>query len=432
MNSVPKHIAETIQDQAEPNWYIYDLWVMNTKMDALACLPGKVETFYAMKVNPHVEVVTNALNHENIRGIEVASAWEIEVVQQAWEQDLSKVIYTWPGKKREELQISVDWNIRYLNVESLREAIVTDMIAKQRNVMQPILLRLNSKHAFWKWEAWVTLWSGSTQFWVPQDDAVRTLRQLEQLENLKVDGFHVYPATWVMSAEVLLWSVERTFQDVVSIEKEVWKTFKTIDFWGGFWIDYGWNTQFNIQAYSIWLQKLIEKYDMQDRVFLLELGRFLWADMWYYFTKITDIKQVGIVEPQTMWQIAWTILENWQKIWEIIKWVICEAGTNWHKRPQVLWVDYHIEVLEWESAQRKYIEEMMMKLWWEVPQVLQDELFNVYGSFCTSVDFLAKWVRWKVARIWDFIVMPQSGAYWKSMSPQQFLSHPEVAEIVIK
>ncbi len=406
----PDHIVDVIKENKNKDaFYIYDLDVMRYKMRLLWMLPENVDTYYAMKVNPHIDVVSEALKNENISWIEVASQWEIDVVLEAWEQDLSKVIYTWPSKSDKELKFCVQNHINYLNVESWKEAIMINMEAEKRWIVQPILMRLNTHHEFAEWEAWVTLSSWDTQFWFPQDETIQYLSLLDQLKNIRVDWFHMYPATWIMEADVLLRSVDETFRFVQEVENKTWKEFKTIDFWWWFWINYWWFKEFDIGRYSEWLQKLIEKYWMEYKKFILELGRYLWSDMWFFVTKVNDIKT----------------LSSWKK------WVLCHAWTNSHKRPQVLNVDYHVDVVEVQDEMAARIYQISKELWLPIDIVRENDAFNVYWPLCTSVDKVALNKTWKDIKIWDFIVQPQTWAYWKTMSPQAFLSHPEIEEIVI-
>lgn len=431
----PKHIERVIKlNKDKEAFYIYDLEVMKYKMNLLSILPDNVDTYYAMKVNPNFHIVKEALNHENIAWIEVASKWEIDIVLSASEDifldkiskwwknipneeelynyhstNLWRVIYTWPSKKQSELEFSVNNNIKYLNIESWKEAIVVNLEAEKKWKTQSVLMRLNTKHKFEKWEAWVTLWSWDTQFGFPQDEAIDYLYDLEKLENISVDGFHMYPATWILNAEVLLRSVDETFNFIKSIEDKTWKKFKTIDFGWWFWIDYGWFNEFDLEKYSSGLKKLIDKYNMNDKTLILELWRYLWADMWYFVTKVNDIK--------TLWSWA--------------KWVLCNAWTNAHKRPQILNVDYHLDVIDIIDENINSIKQIAKKIWRPIENIELLDNFNSYWPFCTSVDKIAWNKKWLKVWLWDFLVIPQAWAYWKTMSPQWFLSHPEIEEIII-
>ena len=59
------------------------------------------------------------------------------------------------------------------------------------------------------------------------------------------------------------------------------------------------------------------------------------------------------------------------------------------------------------------------------------EKASVVGPLCTPLDTLADQMDLAVAQPGDLIVIFQSGAYGATASPQGFLSHPAVAEVLV-
>ena len=59
------------------------------------------------------------------------------------------------------------------------------------------------------------------------------------------------------------------------------------------------------------------------------------------------------------------------------------------------------------------------------------ELVTIVGPLCTPLDILADKVKLPVAEPGDWVVVYQSGAYGPTASPQDFLGHPAVAEILL-
>jgi diaminopimelate decarboxylase len=59
------------------------------------------------------------------------------------------------------------------------------------------------------------------------------------------------------------------------------------------------------------------------------------------------------------------------------------------------------------------------------------ERASVVGPLCTPLDLLADQMDLAVAGPGDLVVVFQSGAYGASASPQGFLSHPEVTEVLV-
>jgi diaminopimelate decarboxylase len=59
------------------------------------------------------------------------------------------------------------------------------------------------------------------------------------------------------------------------------------------------------------------------------------------------------------------------------------------------------------------------------------ERASVVGPLCTPLDLLADQMDMAVAQPGDLVVVFQSGAYGASASPQAFLSHPHVLEVLV-
>ena len=56
---------------------------------------------------------------------------------------------------------------------------------------------------------------------------------------------------------------------------------------------------------------------------------------------------------------------------------------------------------------------------------------SVVGPLCTPLDLLADRMDLPVAQVGDLVVVFQSGAYGASASPQGFLGHPPVVEVLV-
>ena len=56
---------------------------------------------------------------------------------------------------------------------------------------------------------------------------------------------------------------------------------------------------------------------------------------------------------------------------------------------------------------------------------------NIVGPLCTPLDILADKVMLPEASMGDYVVIFQSGAYGASASPQNFLSQPQVSELLL-
>ena len=59
------------------------------------------------------------------------------------------------------------------------------------------------------------------------------------------------------------------------------------------------------------------------------------------------------------------------------------------------------------------------------------EVASVVGPLCTPLDLLADRMHLPVAQVGDLVAVFQSGAYGPSASPQGFLGHPAVVEVLV-
>jgi diaminopimelate decarboxylase len=64
-------------------------------------------------------------------------------------------------------------------------------------------------------------------------------------------------------------------------------------------------------------------------------------------------------------------------------------------------------------------------------QATTTETANVVGPLCTPLDLLGERMPLAAAEVGDLVVVFQSGAYGASASPQGFLSHPPVVEVLV-
>ncbi|GAW94577.1 diaminopimelate decarboxylase [Colwellia marinimaniae] len=161
---------------------------------------------------------------------------------------------------------------------------------------------------------------------------------------------------------------------------------------GGFGVPYFANEQpLAVSAIADNLQALLQQYKtLTDGVeLILELGRYLVAEAGIYVCKVVDIK----VSRGT-------------------KYLVCDGGLHHHLANsgnfgQVIRKNYPLAIGK------------------ELEQV------NIVGPLCTPLDILADKIMLPKASLGDYVVVFQSGAYGASASPKDFLSQPQLSEILL-
>ena len=390
-------ILDFSKQSAHGNFYLYDTSAMRQKIKNLKqVLPTSVDTYYAMKANPHRYFLQTARNAD-IQGIEVASMGEgKKAIDAGFNPD--QIIFTGPGKSEAELEWSVQNKIQKIHIESLVEAHRLNKICATHNHKQDILIRVNPNFDIHGAQA---KFSGdSSKFGLDQDIFLDVLPQILELTNLNFLGLHVYAASGVLQVEDLLENCRRVFTIARDLETKYPDIrCDIIDFGGGFGVDYlETGQEFSIDFYAKELNKLIDNAGFSDRKFILELGRYLAADSGWYCTKILDIKS-SLGKKQ----------------------VICSGGAHHFRRPVALNINHPLSIISMNEPPIFNGQEFV-----------KDEMAFVAGPLCNGAadKLAAKDIYIKEARIGDIAVLGLAGAYGLSMSHVNFLSHPYPEEFI--
>lgn len=380
-----------------PTCYIYDLEEITARIAEVnkAKLPN-VTLYYAMKANPNKEVLKHILNHEGIAGVEIASTGELDIARDSGLENDYRVIFTGPGKTPIELREAIRSNIRFINVESVVEAIRINKIAEDMDVKKVnVLLRVNINYFL---EGASEYMAGmSTKMGIDQSKFYEAYEIISNLSHINVCGFHVFAADGVLDYKILLKYTDFVFKFVKEAELKIGKI-QVIDFGGGFGIDYTKSGQyFNTKEYFNGLENLIHKYSFENKEFILELGKYIVGSAGYYATRIVDIKDC-----------------------KGMKHIITAGGVNHMRLPIATDRKHPVYIVEMEIP----------KLYDKQTEVIKEKV-DIEGPLCMTEDKIS-WDEYiERANIGDIVVLTQSGAYCYSASTLWFLSHPLPAELII-
>lgn len=393
-------LATAVRQHAEQgghrSFYLYDTAPMQRKIASLRALMATgVEIFYAMKANPHPEFLAAALA-ANVVGVEIASLGEArKAVAAGFTPD--RLIFTGPGKAPEELSWSIAQKIRAVHLESLTEAYRLEALCAASGVTQDVLLRVNPNFDIHGAQA--SFSGGSQKLGVDVEKLHQILPHILSMKHLRFQGLHVYAASGVLRVEDLLQNCRLVFDMVHDVETRFPNVrCNTIDFGGGFGIDYlESGSDFAPEVYATGLKDLITIYNLGDRCFVLELGRYLTADSGWFCTEILDIKDSHGT-----------------------KQVVCAGGTNHFRRPAALSINHPVVIVPMHRA----------KLFAAQESVVREKIY-IGGPLCNTADKLAKDIFIDAAAVGDIAVFCLAGAYGLTMSHLEFLSHDRPPEIVV-
>lgn len=379
---------------SNPTGYFYDLSRIDENIDALSLhKPLNVDLFFAMKANSYDEVMRRVVSHKEIEGIEIASSNELEEALNY--VDASKIIFTGPGKTDFELECALKRNIKFINVESVAEAVRIQKIAEKQAIKNvDILLRINLDYSISSADEKMS--GVSTKMGIDQCEVLKACNIIGDLDRISIKGIHVFAASGVLDYVQLLKCNRYIFELVKTLEGSGIAV-DVIDFGGGIGIDYSdSNKEFDTTGYFESLRKLIEEFHYEKKSFIMELGTAIVGSAGFYTAKIIDIKKV-----------------------KGKKHIVIAGGVNHMGLPLEMRRQHPVRIIKCNNE----------PLYEGCPYV-ENELVDISGPLCMVTDKLAWDTYVESAEIGDIVVFLQAGAYCYGEGMINFLNHPWPRQIV--
>lgn len=349
--------------------YVYDLDFISQRYQAMSKALGKTRLFYAVKANPHVQVL--ATLKKLGAGADVVSLGEIK---RALESGFSvqDIVYSGVGKTRHEITEALKLGIFQINVESLPELQRIGEIARGLKKKACVALRLNPDIDI-KTHPYIATGLKDNKFGMELSlvpELVKTLQDYS--DSIELAGVSLHLGSMMLEFD--------GYQEALGILKEVFvglqkqfPTLKRFDFGGGVGIFYDRldlaKEESLLQEYAkITLETLADlNCELQS-----EPGRWL-------------VGHCGVLIAQVQY-IKKTSAKNF---------IVIDSGMNHLIRPSLYEADHLVMPL------RKRDGTM---------------LGDVVGPICESADFFAKDRTLSSVQEDDFIAIMDTGAYGYSMA----------------
>ncbi len=370
--------------------FIYDRALMRARLVATRnAMPAGVDIHYAMKANPHPDVVATFVQQAD--GIDIASAGELAVALKSGANP-EHISFAGPGKRDAELDSALAAGV-LINLESVGELERLRARAIALGCVARVAVRVNP--------AFELRGAGMRMGGRPQPFGIDEAQVPDVLALLGVapfcfEGFHVYLGSQALSAATVIEAQGKTLELLSRLTGMAPVPPKRLNIGGGFGIPYFPADQpLDIKAVGVGLAEGLRTYKSQlgDARIIIELGRFLVGEAGVYLTRIIDRKvsygEVFLVTDGGLHhQLA--------------------ASGNFG---QVLRRNYPIVVANQMSQKGT-------------------EVVTVVGCLCTPLDRLVERYELPQANVGDVIAVFQAGAYGATASPSAFLSHPAATEVV--
>jgi len=411
MNAKPVHAAQTLfpvegdclqvggmpltrlaQRVGSTPFYAYERRLLSERVAQVrAHLPAAVELHFSMKANPMPALVQHMA--QLVDGIDVASGGELKVALDTG-IEARRISFAGPGKSEAELACAVAAGV-VVHAESERELRVLARVGEQLGVDPLLVLRINPD--FELKGSGMRMGGGAKQFGIDAEDAPRLLALCAQL-GLTVLGFHIFSGSQSLKADAIVEAQAQTLALARELAAHMRDPLRILNIGGGFGIPYfPGEAALDLAPIGAALAAALPRVrdDLPQAQLSIELGRYLVGEAGVYVARVIDRK---VSRGQVF--------------------LVTDGGLHHHLAAsgnfgQVIRKNYPVAI-----GNRMHASGAR-------------ESVSVVGPLCTPLDLLADKMELPPAEVGDLVVVFQSGAYGRSASPQGFLSHPEVPEVLV-
>ncbi len=384
-------LSRLVERVGRTPFFAYDRTRLDARIAHLRrCLPARLRLHYAVKANPMPAVVQHLASA--VDGFDVASAGEMKVVLDA-PVVAANVSFAGPGKRRSELRQAIAAGV-IIHMESESEMQILAEEAENLGIRPRVAIRVNPD--FEIKGVGMRMGGGAQQFGVDAERVPQMLGELGKMD-LEFIGFHFFTGSQNLRADHLTEAQRRVIDLAIALSEYAPAPVRHLNIGGGFGIPYFPNDKpLDLEPVGEGLARLLDRLDqaLPEAQPIIELGRYIVGEAGVYVARVVDRKE-------SRGQVF----------------LVTDGGLNHHLAAsgnfgQVIRRNYPVVI-------GNRMNEPVL------------ETATVVGCLCTPLDVLAEKVQLPEARIGDFVVVLQSGAYGRTASPSAFLSHPEASEVLV-
>jgi diaminopimelate decarboxylase len=334
---------------------------------------------YAVKANSNIGIL-NLLARLG-SGFDIVSVGELERVLAAG-GDPKNIVFSGVGKTETEILRALDANIFCFDVESIAELDRLQTLAKRKDLVAPIALRINPNIDA-RTHPYIATGLHENKFGIDINEAFAICRQIKSMSHVQFIGIACHIGSQLTELDPFVEALDCLLQfidNLLSFDIHL----QYINIGGGLGVRYQDESPPSISEYVALLVKKIEKYKLK---IVLEPGRAIVANAGMLLTQVEYLKQTAhknfaIVDAGMNDLIRPALYDAWQKI--------IPVTTHSHS---------------------------------------PETLYDIVGPVCESADFLGK-ERLLSLNIGDLLAISSAGAYGFSMS-SNYNSRPRAAEILV-
>jgi len=384
-------LSELARRVGRTPFFAYDRRVLDARIAELRqALPREIKLHYAIKANPLPALVAHMA--ARVDGLDVASSRELDVALAAGMRPLD-VSFAGPGKGEDELAHAVRAGV-LVNVESFRELRLLEVIATSVGVRPRVAVRVNPD--FELKSSGMKMGGGPRQFGIDAEAVPQALAEIAA-RGLGFEGFHIFSGSQNLRAEAICEAHAKAYELAVKLAAHAPSPVLRLNLGGGLGIPYfPGERALDLGPVAQNLALIVQRaaLALPGAELIIELGRYLVGEAGIYVCKVLDRK---VSRGQVF--------------------LVTDGGLHHHLAAsgnfgQVIRKNYPVAIGNRVAGNQR-------------------ETASVVGRLCTPLDLLADRMDLARAEEGDLVVVFQSGAYGRSASPADFLSHAPADETLV-
>lgn len=352
-------------------FYYYDSELLRNTLAAIKEEIGKHEHYhlhYAVKANANPKILK--IIKEAGFGADCVSGGEIQACLDAG-FPADEIVYAGVGKSDWEINLGLDAEIAYFNVESIAELEVINELAAAKGKKARVSFRINPNVGAHT-HANITTGLAENKFGIAMEDMERVIQIASGLEHVAFVGLHFHIGSQILEMEDFSTLCGRINQLQEKLEAQGIEV-KNINVGGGLGIDYQHPVEHPIPDFKNYFDTYSQHLNLRPGQHLhFELGRAVVGQCGNLISRVLYVKQATTK-----------------------KFAILDAGMTDLIRPALYQAYHEIENLSSE----------------ETPEV-----YDVVGPICESSDVFAKNYALNKCHRGDFVVLRSAGAYGEIMA----------------
>ncbi len=388
--------------------YVYERLAVERSIAALGqALPDFV-LLYSMKANPFRPMLE--LMRGRGLGIDAASAGEVQLALDVGFAP-TDIFFSCPGKTEEDLAFAL--GSATVVADSLGELERLDRIAGQLGRHAGIGLRINPDASLGpQQDARLAEQGKPSKFGIDEELVLARLGAMKALQHVRIEGIHVYLRSQIASAEAICQVTARCVRLARTLEQGLDSRLSWVNVGGGFASALGaGQPSLDLELLRRGMAGLPGQ--LPRLRFMAEAGRFLAAGAGTFWTPIVDIKDSRGVR---FYVTAGGLDGMLRPALALLLARMAHGAQAWPLEPLYSSAECHaICVVRADGT----------------PAAGETEIVTVAGPLCTALDVLAEDIRLPKAKIGDWIVVSNAGAYCATLSPAGFASRPRPREYLI-